>query len=84
MYVPSLERVEYDLTPWKNKNVPIIWLTGQQNTGKKTHGNFIKDSFNYEHISITQLLRDEARKNTERGTIVKEALNSKKKVSDVR
>ncbi|XP_018571134.1 adenylate kinase isoenzyme 5-like [Anoplophora glabripennis] len=70
------------MTPLKNKNLPIVWISGQQNTGKRTHGNLIKERFDYEHINTTELLRQEAAKETERGVMIKDAMNFKKKIPD--
>lgn len=71
------------MTRLRNKNLPIIWITGQQNTGKKTLGQLIKDRYEFEYINITDLLREEASKETKRAQTINEALKSKKKVSDV-
>nr|XP_023020200.1 adenylate kinase isoenzyme 1-like isoform X1 [Leptinotarsa decemlineata] len=80
--VPSAERVEYDLTPLQNKNLPIIWMAGQQNVGKKTHGNLIKEKYSFEILNTTDLLRREAEKETKRGFLVKAALAADKNVND--
>ncbi|CAH1183384.1 unnamed protein product [Phaedon cochleariae] len=79
---PSTERVQYDMTPIQNKNLPMIWLAGQKNTGKKTHGNLIKEKYDLEVISISELLRQEAMNDTKRGCIVKEALDTARKIND--
>ncbi|KAJ8920694.1 hypothetical protein NQ315_004833 [Exocentrus adspersus] len=78
----NVDRPEIDMTVLKNKNLPIVWISGQQNTGKKTHGDLIKEKFNYDHISTTELLRQESTKDTERAEAVREALKMKKKISD--
>lgn len=78
----SPSQVTFDMTRLRNKNLPIIWITGQQNTGKKTLGQLIKDRYEFEYINITDLLREEASKETKRAQTINEALKSKKKVSD--
>ncbi|CAG9859943.1 unnamed protein product [Phyllotreta striolata] len=72
----------YDMTPVRNKNLPIIWIAGQPNTGKKTLGRLIKDRYEFEYINITELLRDEANKNTKKAHVINEAFKGKKKVTD--
>ncbi|KAG5882987.1 hypothetical protein JTB14_004326 [Gonioctena quinquepunctata] len=79
---PSVERIQYDLSPIHNKNLPIIWMTGQQNTGKKTHGNFMEEKYNFEILHVTELLRKEANKDTKRGGLIKDALTVNKNVDD--
>lgn len=81
--VSQNEKITYDMSLIQSKNLPFIWLIGQQNTGKKTHGELLKENFGFEHISVTELLRSETGKDTTRGTIVKECLDSHKKISDV-
>lgn len=71
------------MTPLRSRNVPIIWLIGQRNTGKKTHGELIKQNFNFVHISVTDLLRNQAGRESPRGKLVNECLNNNKKISDV-
>lgn len=71
------------MSPVRSRNLPFIWLIGQQNTGKKTHGDFIKEKFELEHISVTEILRNEAKKDTPRGTFMAEYLQNHRKPSDV-
>lgn len=71
------------MAPVRNKNLPIVWLIGQQNTGKKTHGELMKDNFNFEHINVTHLLRNEAAIDTQRGKTIDDCLKNHKKISDV-
>ncbi|CAH1989475.1 unnamed protein product [Acanthoscelides obtectus] len=78
-YQPELN---IDMAPVVSKNLPYVWVCGQQNTGKKTHGSLIRDQFGFEHIRIADLLRLEATKDTERGHAVKECLRNNKKVQD--
>lgn len=72
------------MTALKNRNLPIVWVSGQQNTGKKTHANLIKEKFNYEHVSVSALLREEAAKESDRALALRDALDSKKQISEVR
>lgn len=81
--VSNREKITYDMSPIRSRNLPIIWLIGQQNTGKKTHGNLIQEKMNFEHISVSDLLRNEANKDTPRGILIDECLKSHKKISDV-
>lgn len=77
------ERVVVDMSPVQNKNLPYVWVTGPPNTGKKTHGNLMKEKFDFDHIRITDLLRNEATKDSETGKIVRCALRENKRVNDV-
>ncbi|KAJ8955561.1 hypothetical protein NQ318_001391 [Aromia moschata] len=80
--VDSLERIRYDMRPLKEKGLPIVWLCGQQNTGKRTHGNIIEEKIGCEHISVTHMLRSEGTKDTERGHVIRQSLNLKKSIPD--
>lgn len=80
----NVDNPNLDMTPLRNRNLPIIWVSGQQNTGKKTHANLIKEKFDYEHISVSELLRHEAAKESDRALVIRDAVNLKKKISDVR
>lgn len=71
------------MSPVRSRNLPIVWLIGQKNTGKKTHGELIKETFNFVHINVTDLLRNEAKNDSPRGKTVDDLLNNNKKVSDV-
>lgn len=81
--VSNGEKITYDMAPFRSKNLPIVWLIGQQNTGKRTHGELMQDNFNFEHINVTQLLRNEAVKDTQRGKTIDDCLKNHKKISDV-
>lgn len=71
------------MSPVQSKNLPFIWLIGQQNTGKKTHGNLIKEKIRFEHISVSELLRNESERDTPRGKAIDDCLKNHKKISDV-
>lgn len=72
------------MTPVKSKKVPIIWVVGPPGSGRNTHADQICDRFGYEHIKISELVREEASNETERGRIIKETFTTPgKKVADV-
>lgn len=71
------------MSPVRSRNLPIVWLVGQNNTGKRTHGELIKENFNFVHINVTEMLRNEARNDTTRAKLIDEYLKNNKKISDV-
>nr|CAH7752838.1 unnamed protein product [Callosobruchus chinensis] len=74
--------LEVDMTSVVGKNLPYVWICGQQNAGKKTQGSLIRDQFGFEHIRIADLLRLEASKDTERGRLVKDSIINNRKIHD--
>lgn len=67
----------------RNKNVALIWLSGYQNTGKKTLGELIRAKYGLEHISVSELLRSESENDTKRGRMIEDCLNNHKRINDV-
>ncbi|XP_056631526.1 adenylate kinase-like [Diorhabda sublineata] len=66
----------------QNKNLPIIWITGPPNSGKKTIGRLIRNKYEFDYINITDLLREEINKESSRAVIIKRHINAQKKVPD--
>lgn len=82
--MPDLQRLQYDLTPLKSKPVPVVWLVGPPGSGRKTQSQKLSENLGYENIRISELLRNESTKDTDRGKVIKECLqNPAKHVPDV-
>lgn len=71
------------MTPLKSKKLPVVWLVGPPGSGRNTHGENMAAHLKYDHIKIADLLRNEANKETERGTVIKTYLDDHKRVADV-
>lgn len=72
------------MTPVKTKRVPILWMVGAPGSGKNTFANSLCKDFLYEHIKISDLIKNESLNDTERGKMIKESLeNPNKRVPDV-
>lgn len=79
----DIERLDYDMTPVKSKKIPIVWIIGPPGTGKNSYVNNLCDNFQYEQIKTSDLIKNETLNDTERGRIVKDALNQNKRIPDV-
>lgn len=72
------------MSPIKTENLPIIWLVGPPGSGRKLQGEQLAELFGFDNIRVTQLLRDEATKDTDRGNIISAAIRNRlKKIPDV-
>ncbi|KAF2884772.1 hypothetical protein ILUMI_21379 [Ignelater luminosus] len=82
--VPDLQRLQYDMTPIKSNPVPIVWLVGPPGSGRTTQGQALSENLGFENIKISNLLKDEAEKETDRGRIIKDSMsnNQSKKLPD--
>lgn len=63
----GLEKKEYDLTPLKESNLPIIWVLGGPGSGKGTQCDKIVKKYGFTHLSTGDLLRNEVQSGSERG-----------------
>lgn len=71
------------MAPVQSRNLPFIWVIGQQNTGKKTHGDLIAQKFNFEHISVSEILKSDSEMDTPRGKLIDDCFKNNKKINDV-
>lgn len=72
------------MTPVKTKHLPIIWMIGPPGTGKNVFAYNLSKDFHYEHIKISDLLKNESLNDTERSKIIKDSLeNQNKRIPDV-
>lgn len=82
--MPDLQRLQYDLTPLKSKPVPVVWLVGPPGSGRHTQAQKLSENLGFENIRISELLRTESTKDTDRAKIIKDILqNPAKHVPDV-
>ncbi|XP_046398827.1 adenylate kinase isoenzyme 1 [Ischnura elegans] len=63
----QIARKEYDLSPLKNANLPMIWVLGGPGSGKGTQCDLIVKKYGYTHLSSGDLLRAEVASGSERG-----------------
>ncbi|KAK6754861.1 hypothetical protein RB195_013688 [Necator americanus] len=66
--MPSVERKHIDLTPLKNAGVPIFFIVGGPGSGKGTQCEKIVAKYGLSHLSSGDLLRDEVKSGSPRGT----------------
>lgn len=72
------------MSPVKEKSLPVIWLIGPPGSGRRSQGEMLADHFGFDNIRITQVLRDEATKDTDRGNLISNAIRNRlKKIPDV-
>lgn len=74
--IPTLQRLDYDMTIVRENPVPIIWLVGPPGCGRTTQSKLICDAYSYEQIRMTELLALEATKETDRGRVIREAMDN--------
>jgi UMP-CMP kinase len=55
------------LTPWANQSIAYTVGAGGPGSGKGTQCSKIVNQFGYTHLSAGDLLREEAKSNTEQG-----------------
>lgn len=53
----------------------ILLIEGPQASGKGTQAELLEKQYNIKHVSIGELLRDEERKNTKRGRLIKNLID---------
>ncbi|RZB66650.1 adenylate kinase isoenzyme 1 [Asbolus verrucosus] len=81
--VPSIQRLQYDMTPVKSKSLPIIWLVGPPGSGRNTQAKLLSENLEFSHVKVAELLREESDKDTNRGRMINEALHHRsKKIPD--
>lgn len=84
MKAHNIDRLEIDMTPVKTKRLPIIWIVGPPGTAKSIFSNNISVDCEFEHIKISDLIKNEALNDTQRGSTIKEILSvPNKRVPDV-
>lgn len=82
--MPDLQRLQYDLTPLKTRPVPIIWMVGPPGSGRNTQAQALSENVGFENVKISELLKAENAKDTDRGRIIKESMHSRgRRVPDV-
>lgn len=67
----------------KTKSLPIIWLVGPPGVGRNTQATLLSQNLDFANIRVADLLRDEAKKDTDRGRLIYEGLFRGKKIPDV-
>ncbi len=65
-----------------NFNLLVVVLMGLPGSGKGSHSKFLKDNYNLKHISVGDLLREEAAKDTVLGKKIKETIDKGNLVSN--
>lgn len=60
----------------KTNKVPRIWILGPPGSGKSTQAEILSENFGYTTINIRTIYSEEARKETDRGRLLKETLDT--------
>ncbi len=60
----------------------ILLIMGPQGSGKGTQAELIAKEYNVKHVSMGDILRDEARRETEQGKLLREYMNAGKLIPD--
>lgn len=71
----------YDGSLPPGKKIKIVFVIGGPGSGKGTQCSKIVNQFGYTHLSAGDLLREEAKSNTEQGTMIKNLMHEGKLVS---
>lgn len=78
-----MQRLQCDMTPIKLRSLPIVWMVGPPGSGRTTQGKLLKQNLSFSNIKVAELLRDESKKDTDRGRLINESLNHRdKKIPD--
>lgn len=79
-----IQRLAYDMTPIKSKELSIIWLVGPSGSGRNTQAKLLAENIQFILINVDELITDESNNDTDRGMILREGLhNLNVKIPDV-
>lgn len=67
------------MTPIKLRSLPIIWMVGPPGSGRATQGKLLEQNLNFANVKVAELLREESKKDTDRGRIINEGFHHRDK-----
>ncbi|KAK9879393.1 hypothetical protein WA026_006462 [Henosepilachna vigintioctopunctata] len=77
--VPTMQRLQYDLSQILSLNPIFIWFVGLPGSGRKTHVNSLCERMALTEIPVVALLVKESKKDTDRGKILRDVLKGRMK-----